>query len=85
MNFRVTRSALFLAPALAFALAACGADEEKTTYEAGATDVSGGELTVTEQKPGEVKVDVPDVAMTPVPDATIGTTEVAAEATPTPH
>jgi len=85
MNFRVTRSAFFLAPALAFAVTACGADEEKTTYEAGATDVSGGELTVTEQKPGAVKVDVPDVAMTPVPDATVGATEGAAAATPTPR
>jgi len=58
-----TRLAL---PVLAvLALAACSEPAE-TTYEAGVTDESGGELIVTEETPA-VDVEVPETAMTPVP------------------
>lgn len=74
MARQLTRSALLLAPLLA--LAACG-EKEPTTFEPGATDVSGGELIVSEQKPGEVPVTVPEVPMTPVPDASASATPTA--------
>lgn len=52
---------------LALTLAACGGAEEETTYEADVTDVSGGELIVTEETPGAVPVTLPETPMTPVP------------------
>lgn len=76
----LSRSARLLAPLLpaVLALAACG-EKEPTTFEPGATDVSGGELKVEPVKPGEVPVNVPEVPMTPVPDAS-----ASASASPTP-
>ncbi|BBC71121.1 conserved hypothetical protein [Altererythrobacter sp. B11] len=60
------RAAVPLAAALS--LAACGGNDTEKTYEADATDVSGGDLIVTEETPA-VPVDLPDTPMTPVPDA----------------
>ncbi|HLU28059.1 MAG TPA: hypothetical protein VKZ65_06445 [Glycomyces sp.] len=52
----------------AFALAACGGNEDaEKTYEAGATDVGGGELIVTDPSETGIPVDLPDTPMTPVP------------------
>ncbi|HTN15749.1 MAG TPA: hypothetical protein VL094_13175 [Sphingomonadaceae bacterium] len=42
-------------------------DEGRTELKADVTDVSGGELIVTEPTPGEVPVNVPDTPMTNVP------------------
>lgn len=42
-------------------------EPEKTELKVDATDVSGGELIVTEPTPGEVPVNVPDTPMTNVP------------------
>jgi hypothetical protein len=55
--------------AAAFALASCGeAEETEQTYEAGAEDLSGGELIVEDEAtPGAAPVAVPDTPMTPVP------------------
>lgn len=75
MTRAITRSALLLAPLLA--LSACG-EKEPTTFEPGATDVSGSELKVEPVKPGEVPVNVPEVPMKAVPDAS------ASAAPPTP-
>ncbi len=62
--------ARFVAPGLAImALAACSS-EEAPTYEADATDESGGELIVSEEDPNAVPVTTPDTAMTPVPEGT---------------
>lgn len=66
MTRKSSLSAVALALAIPFALAACGA-EEKPTYEADVSDVGGGQLIVTEQTPGAVKVDLPETPMTPVP------------------
>lgn len=64
MKFAIT--AKLAVPALAtLALAACGAPEE-TTYEADATDESGGELIVNEADSKAVPVDIPETEMTPV-------------------
>ncbi|MET1757073.1 hypothetical protein ABVV53_16655 [Novosphingobium sp. RD2P27] len=70
---------LLFAAAAALPLAACGGQEE-TTYEADATDVSGGELIVTEATSPGVPVDVPDTPMTNVPPET----PEAGQASPTP-
>ncbi len=52
----------------ALALAACGGnDEAEKTYEAGATDVGGGELIVTDPSETGIPVDLPETPMTPVP------------------
>lgn len=48
------------------ALSACAKEAEEPTYEADATDESGGELIVTEEDPNAVPVDVPETEMTPV-------------------
>lgn len=69
----------------ALALAACGGTEEERTYEADVTDLSGGDLIVSEEDPNAVPVTTPDVAMTPVPveeaadDAAAPATDVPAE------
>jgi|TARA_R100000049_G_C1954182_1_gene105395 ABC-type glycerol-3-phosphate transport system substrate-binding protein len=60
-------AALTLPLAAMLGLAACSQAEEKT-YEADATDQSGGELIVTDENPDAVPVDTPDTAMKPVPD-----------------
>lgn len=63
---KIATTAKFAVPAFAaLALAACGAQEEKT-YEADATDESGGELIVTPEDPDAVPVDIPETEMTPV-------------------
>ena len=63
---KLAPTARIAVPALAaLALAACGAQEE-TTYEADATDESGGELIVTPEDPEAVPVDIPETEMTPV-------------------
>lgn len=70
MTRPISFKSLAFAPAvgLALTLAACGvAEEEAPTYEAGVTDVGGGELIVTEETPGAVAVDLPETPMTPVP------------------
>jgi hypothetical protein len=43
--------------------------EEATepTYEAGVTDIGGGDLIVTEPDPDAVQVELPETPMTPVP------------------
>lgn len=74
---------LLLASALALALGACG-EKEETTFEPGATDVSGSELKVEPVKPGEVPVNVPEVPMKAVPDAS-ASASAAPAATPTPE
>lgn len=66
MTIANTRLARALFPLLgAAALAACEKPQE-TTYEADATDQSGGDLIVTEETPA-VDVDLPETPMTPVP------------------
>lgn len=63
---KLATTAKLAVPALAaFALAACGAPEE-TSYEADATDESGGELIVSEVDPEAAPVDLPETEMTPV-------------------
>lgn len=63
---KLATTAKFAVPALAaLALAACGAQEEKS-YEVDATDESGGDLIVSEVDPEAVPVDTPDTEMTPV-------------------
>lgn len=49
------------------ALAACGSPEEPT-YEADATDESGGELIVSDADAEGVEVDLPETEMTMVPE-----------------
>ncbi|MGC1269992.1 MAG: hypothetical protein WA842_05270 [Croceibacterium sp.] len=71
---------ILLASALALALAGCG-EKEETTFEPGATDLSGSELKVEPQRPGEVPVNVPEVPMKAVPDASAS---ASASASPTP-
>lgn len=44
-----------------------GQEETEPAYEAGATDVSGGELIVRDPDPDAVPVNVPDTPMTEVP------------------
>lgn len=73
------RPAAALALAGSLALAACNKSE--TTYEADATDESGGELIVSTDTAG-VPVDLPTTAMTPVPDAAATGAMPAASATP---
>ena len=72
----------------ALALTACGSqDEPPPTHEAGATDVSGGELIVSTPDPNAVQVELPETPMTPVPNATAsptGTATATATASPTP-
>jgi hypothetical protein len=59
------RKLSILLPAIgALALAACASEE--ASYEADATDESGGELIVTDEDPDAVPVDVPETEMTPV-------------------
>lgn len=74
---------ILLASTLAFTLAACG-EKEETTFEPGATDLSGSELNVEPVKPGEVPVTVPEVPMKAVPDAT-ASASASASPTPTPE
>ncbi|KPL69391.1 hypothetical protein SZ64_15510 [Erythrobacter sp. SG61-1L] len=50
-----------------------------TEVKVDATDVSGGELIVTEPTPGEVPVDVPDTPMTNVPPSEGASASPAAE------
>ncbi|MCB2089280.1 MAG: hypothetical protein H6918_00345 [Sphingomonadaceae bacterium] len=50
----------------ALALTACSQQAEEPTYEADATDESGGELIVSDVDPAAVPVDVPETEMTPV-------------------
>lgn len=66
----LARAAFAFVPAIA--LAACAGEEEDTAYEAGAEDLSGGELQVREPEEGEVPVDVPEVEMTSVPPEEAG-------------
>jgi hypothetical protein len=68
------------------ALAACGSqDDSEETYEAGATDASGGELIVSTPDPNAVPVTLPDTPMTPVPNPTATPSAPAAPpATPAP-
>ncbi len=64
---RVSNALRLAVPALAaLALAACGAEEEKT-YEADVTDESGGEIIVTDVDPAAVDVELPETEMTNVP------------------
>lgn len=51
----------------------------KTELKVDATDVSGGELIVTEPTPGEVPVDTPDTPMTNVPPSGSASASPAAE------
>ena len=60
----------------AAALAACA--PEAPTYEADATDESGGELIVTEETPA-IDVDLPETEMTMVPAGEPGESEIGAE------
>lgn len=73
------KALLPLPAALLLALAACDNPDEPT-YEAGAEDLSGSELIVTEEDPDAVPVDVPDIEMTPVPP---GASSPSPEATAT--
>jgi hypothetical protein len=50
-----------------FGMFGTGQEDVEPTYEAGVTDVGGGELIVRDPAPGEVQVDEPDTPMTPVP------------------
>lgn len=59
--------AAILLPFAALSLAACGgAEETERTYEAGVTDIGGGELIVTEPDPEAVQVNLPETPMVPV-------------------
>lgn len=61
-------AALVIVIAAAWYLGVFGKPEEgKTELKADVTDLSGGELIVTEPTPGEVPVNVPDTPMTNVP------------------
>lgn len=75
---RMTTMGALLTLGSATLLAACGAPEEKT-YEADATDESGGELIVSDVDPEAVPVDTPDTEMVNVPeeDGTEGEAETA--------
>ena len=76
-----------LLPAAAMlTLAACGGqDESQEPYEAGATDVSGGELIVSTPDPNAVPVRLPETPMTPVPVDTATAVPVATGSpSPTP-
>ncbi len=65
---------------LALALAACTGEEEKKTYEVGATDEGGGELIARDPDPDEVQVELPETAMTPTaPESVEADGEVEAE------
>ena len=59
-------AALALPLAVMLGLAACSQGDEKT-YEADATDQSGGELIVVDEDANAVPVETPETAMTPVP------------------
>ena len=50
---------------LVLALAACTGEAEEKIYEVGATDEGGGELIARDADPDEVKVELPETAMTP--------------------
>jgi hypothetical protein len=50
-----------------FGMFGTGQEDVAPTYEADATDASGGELIVRDPDPAEVQVDEPDTPMTPVP------------------
>ena len=65
MAFAKTAPLALLSLAAPLALAACA--EEEPTYETDTTDVSGGELIVTEETPA-VDVELPETPMTPVPE-----------------
>ncbi|WP_114522336.1 hypothetical protein [Altererythrobacter sp. ZODW24] len=58
--------ATLLTLAGALALSACGEAEEKS-YEADATDESGGDFIISEPDPAAVPVDLPETEMTEVP------------------
>ena len=75
-----SKAVLPLSAALVFSLAACEKKQEPT-YEAGAEDVSGGELIVTEQTPA-VPVEVPKTEMTPVPPPVTSSPTPTGTATP---
>ena len=72
-------AALALPLAAMLGLAACSQADEKT-YEADATDQSGGELIVTDEDP----VDTPDTAMTPAPTDEAAQPDAMPEAETTP-
>ena len=50
-----------------FGIFGTGQEDVEPTYEAGVTDVGGGELIVSDEDPDAVPVDVPDTPMTNVP------------------
>ena len=50
-----------------FGIFGTGQEDVEPTYEAGVTDVGGGELIVSDAAPEAVPVDVPDTPMTNVP------------------
>lgn len=61
----------------AFALSACAAEEEETTYEPAVEDISDGELQVAPQDPDAVPVDLPETPMTPVSEVEAEEEEMA--------
>ncbi len=67
-----------LAGALALSLAACQGEEP--AFEAGAEDMSEGELVVDGQEPDEIAVDLPETPVTPVTEDEEGAEEAPAEA-----
>lgn len=79
---KAAKAALPLAGALA--LAACGGEQQETTYETGVTDQSGGELIVTDPEAESVDVQLPETPMTPVPPTTEATESPSTDTTPAP-
>ena len=67
MQRKASPGILALAAVLSLALTACGGEEAEPAYEAGATDVGGGELIVTDPTETGIPVDLPDTPITPVP------------------
>lgn len=65
MALAQTASKTLLPFAAAFLLAGCGSETEPT-YEADATDESGGEFIVTDPEAESVDVELPETPMTPV-------------------
>ncbi len=63
---KLTVARLLAPAALALSLAACG-EQEETTYEPDAVDLSGGELQMADPEAEGVPVDLPQAEMTNVP------------------
>lgn len=63
----VAAVALILLLLWQFGMFGTGQEDVEPTYEAGVTDVGGGELIVSDEDPDAVPVDVPDTPMTNVP------------------